>query len=57
LIGEALVKLQQRVIEFSAQSMPYLPRVRPYRIDTPGDYDHLSRVREWSLGGWEDGES
>ncbi len=56
LIGEALARLQQRVIEFSAQSMPYLPRVKAFRADIAGDYDHLSRVREWSLGGWEDGE-
>lgn len=57
LIDESLARLQQRVIEFSAQSMPYLPRVRPYRADIAGDYDHLSRVREWSLSGFEDGET
>jgi ATP-dependent helicase/nuclease subunit B len=56
LIDEALARLRQRVIDFAAQSMPYLPRVKPYRADTPGDYDHLSRVREWSLGGWQDDE-
>ncbi len=56
LIDEALVRLQQRVIDFSAQSQAYLPRVKPYRADMQGDYDHLSRVREWSLGGWEDAD-
>jgi ATP-dependent helicase/nuclease subunit B len=56
LVDEALRRLQQRVIDFSAQSMPYLPRVKPYRADVAGDYDHLSRVREWSLSGWEDAE-
>ena len=56
LIDEALVRLQQRVIDFSAQSQAYLPRVKPYRADVKGDYDHLSRVREWSLGGWEDAD-
>lgn len=56
LIGEALARLQQRVIDFSAQSMGYLPRVKPFSADMPGDYDHLSRVREWSLSGWLDDE-
>ncbi|MGZ5998670.1 MAG: double-strand break repair protein AddB [Rhizomicrobium sp.] len=56
LIDEALVRLQQRVSDFSAQSQAYLPRVKPYRADVQGDYDHLSRVREWSLGGWEDAD-
>jgi ATP-dependent helicase/nuclease subunit B len=57
LIKEALARLQQRIADFSMQSMPYLPRVRPYRADLAGDYDHLSRVREWSLGGWEEGDT
>ena len=56
LIAEALARLRQRAIDFSAQSMPYLPRVKPYRTDIPGEYDHLSRVREWSLSGWQDDE-
>jgi len=51
-----IARLQQRIIDFSVQSMPYLARVRPYRADIAGDYDHLSRVREWSLTGWEEGE-
>jgi ATP-dependent helicase/nuclease subunit B len=56
LIEEALARLRQRVIDFAAQSMPYLPRVKPFQAGTPGDYDHLSRVREWSLSGWEDAD-
>jgi hypothetical protein len=28
--------------------------VRPYRADVAGDFDHLARVREWSLGGWDE---
>jgi ATP-dependent helicase/nuclease subunit B len=54
LIDEALARLYRRVGDFSARATAYLPRVKPYRIDIPGDYDHLSRVREWSLSGWED---
>jgi len=57
LIAEALARLQRRVSDFSVQSTPYLPRVRPYRSHIAGDYDHLSRVREWSLSGWEEGET
>jgi ATP-dependent helicase/nuclease subunit B len=56
LIEEALTRLKQRVIDFAAQTMPYLPRVKPFQAATPGDYDHLSRVREWSLSGWEDAD-
>jgi len=54
LIDEAVARLRRRVSDFSVQAMPYLPRVKPYRVELPGDYDHLSRVREWSLSGWED---
>lgn len=56
LIDEALERLQRRARDFSAQAMAYLPRVKPYRVDIPGDYDHLSRVREWAQSGWEDEE-
>jgi len=54
LIDEALARLSRRVVDFSAPAMAYLPRVKPYKADVPGDYDHLSRVREWSSSGWED---
>jgi hypothetical protein len=36
--------------------MPYLPRIMPFRADQAGDYDHLSRVGEWALAGWEEVE-
>jgi ATP-dependent helicase/nuclease subunit B len=53
LVPEAVARLKARIVKFADASMPYHPRVRPYRADAPGDYDHLSRVREWSIGGWE----
>jgi len=54
LIDEAMARLRRRVSDFSSQATAYLPRVKPYRVDIAGDYDHLSRVREWSLSGWEE---
>jgi ATP-dependent helicase/nuclease subunit B len=56
LVDEALRRLRARVVEFADPDKPYRPRVKPYRIDLPGDYDHLARVQEWSLSGWEDEE-
>jgi ATP-dependent helicase/nuclease subunit B len=56
LVDEALRRLRERVAEFSDPDKPYRPRVKPYRLDLPGDYDHLARVQEWSLSGWEDEE-
>ncbi len=57
LVAEALARLKQRIAFFDDPSTPYHSRVRPYRAGVAGDYDHLARVREWSLGGWaEDGE-
>lgn len=55
LIVEAEEKFAARVAYFDDPETPYPPRVRPERSTDVGDYDHLSRVREWSLSGW-DGE-
>jgi ATP-dependent helicase/nuclease subunit B len=30
----------------------YESRVAPVHVDAVGDYDHLARVREWSVSGW-----
>ncbi len=46
-------QLVSRIAYFDERDTPYLPRIKPYRADMPGDYDHLARVREWSLAGWE----
>jgi ATP-dependent helicase/nuclease subunit B len=57
IAAEAAEKLTQRIAFFDDPQTPYHSRVRPYRAGVAGDYDHLARVREWSLGGWaEDGE-
>ncbi|HEY4115858.1 MAG TPA: double-strand break repair protein AddB [Rhizomicrobium sp.] len=56
LVAKAEQQLIRRIADFDEQEMPYLSRVRPYRADSAGDYDHLARVREWSLIGWEEAE-
>ncbi|MBV9570417.1 MAG: double-strand break repair protein AddB [Alphaproteobacteria bacterium] len=56
LIAEADAKLRVRLADYCDPDMPYLPRVMPFRSDRPGDYDHLSRVGEWALAGWEEPE-
>ena len=54
LIEEAELKLTARIAEYDIEDTPYLPRLVPFRADQPGDYDHLSRVREWAVSGWEE---
>jgi ATP-dependent helicase/nuclease subunit B len=51
-VAEALAGLTRRIAQFDLPETAYLSRVAPYRADMPGDYDHLARVREWSLSGW-----
>jgi ATP-dependent helicase/nuclease subunit B len=53
LVEKAEQQLIGRIAYFDEPDTPYLPRIKPYRTDLPGDYDHLSRMREWSLAGWE----
>ncbi|HEY7978255.1 MAG TPA: double-strand break repair protein AddB [Rhizomicrobium sp.] len=53
LIATAEADLTDLIALFADENHPYLSRVRPFRADQPGDYDHLARVREWSLTGWE----
>jgi ATP-dependent helicase/nuclease subunit B len=53
LLPEAVARLKRYIALFAKDTTPYLPRLRPQNVDTVGDYDHLARVREWSLGGWE----
>jgi ATP-dependent helicase/nuclease subunit B len=56
LIREAEEKLIARIAIFDDADTPYLPRLMPFRANIAGDYDHLARVREWSLAGWEEEE-
>jgi ATP-dependent helicase/nuclease subunit B len=52
LAGEAVEQLRRRIAWFNQPETPYRPRVKPYRADIAGDYDHLARVKEWSPSGW-----
>jgi ATP-dependent helicase/nuclease subunit B len=52
LAQEAVQQLQRRIAWFGEEATPFFPRVRPFRADLAGDYDHLARVREWSPSGW-----
>jgi ATP-dependent helicase/nuclease subunit B len=53
LVPEAVERLQRYIAMFADEATPYLPRLRPPKVEFVGDYDHLARVREWSLAGWE----
>ena len=56
LVPEAAARLKRYIELFAKEETPYLPRLRPLNVKYAGDYDHLARVREWSLGGWEAAE-
>jgi ATP-dependent helicase/nuclease subunit B len=43
--------LSERVAVFDNPATPYRSRVRPRFTTDVGDYDHLARVREWSVYG------
>ena len=55
----ALAKLTGVITRLDDPASPYLSKERPMFIRRyPGDYDHLARVKEWSLsGGAEDDEA
>lgn len=51
----ALTRLTEVVTKFGDPSKPYLSKERPmFMRRFPGEYDHLARVKEWSLSGGED---
>jgi ATP-dependent helicase/nuclease subunit B len=52
LATAALARLKGRVALFDLAASGYESRVAPAYVDSEGDYDHLARVREWSLSGW-----
>ncbi|MGL1921398.1 MAG: double-strand break repair protein AddB [Hyphomicrobiales bacterium] len=50
LIEDALEGLQQRIADFADQNTAYKPRELAEFAARFRDYDHLSRLKEWSLG-------
>jgi ATP-dependent helicase/nuclease subunit B len=53
----ALTRLKELAAKFENETTPYLSLVHPMWKFHYGDYDHLARVKEWSLGGGDEGES
>ena len=53
----ALQRLTKVIEKFDDPATPYLSRERPmFMRHGGGDYDHLARVKEWSLSGGADDE-
>ncbi len=52
----ALAKLQAVAARFEDERQPYLPLVLPMWKSRYGTYDHLARVKEWSVGGADEDE-
>jgi ATP-dependent helicase/nuclease subunit B len=50
----ALARLKELAAKFEDEATPYLSLVHPMWKTHYGDYDHLARVKEWSLGGGEE---
>jgi ATP-dependent helicase/nuclease subunit B len=48
----ALGKLTEVMTKFDSADTPFLSKERPMFLRRfPGEYDHLARVKEWSLSG------
>jgi ATP-dependent helicase/nuclease subunit B len=52
----ALARLKALAAKFAQSDTPYYSLVHPMWATHYGDYDHLARVKEWSLSGVEHGE-
>jgi ATP-dependent helicase/nuclease subunit B len=46
---ESLARLTRHIARYDDETQPYRSREMPFRKTDAGDYDHLARVREWSL--------
>lgn len=54
LIEKAWTQLMARVARFDDPATPYPARVRPFSVESVGDYDHLARVRAWAISDTEE---
>jgi ATP-dependent helicase/nuclease subunit B len=50
----ALARLKELAAKFENADTPYMSLVHPMWTNHYGDYDHLARVKEWSLAGGSD---
>jgi ATP-dependent helicase/nuclease subunit B len=50
----ALKRLKKLAVTFENADTPYMSLVHPMWTNHYGDYDHLARVKEWSLSGGSD---
>jgi ATP-dependent helicase/nuclease subunit B len=50
----ALKRLKELAVTFENAETPYMSLVHPMWTNHYGDYDHLARVKEWSLSGGND---
>jgi ATP-dependent helicase/nuclease subunit B len=53
----ALAKLTQVAVRFEDEEQAYLPLVLSMWKSRYGTYDHLARVKEWSVGGDDEDET
>jgi ATP-dependent helicase/nuclease subunit B len=52
----ALARLKELALKFENADTPYMSLVHPMWTNHYGDYDHLARVKEWSLAGGDEGD-
>ncbi len=52
-VAETYANLVRLIAEFDREETAYVSRIAPFRANSAGDYDHLARVREWSLSAWD----
>jgi len=50
---QTFANLAGLIAAFDRDETAYVSRVAPFRAGAMGDYDHLARVREWTLSGWD----
>ena len=51
LAEKHFAELRKLLSAYAAQAQPYYPRAMMEKDEDEGDYDHLSRFREWTLSG------
>ena len=57
LLTDAEEKLKKLIHAFDFETTPYLARPNPKHLPKYSDYEHLARVKEWSVREDEDGEA